>query len=91
MIAEYIGIIASIIATASFFPQAIRVWKTQSCHDFSWGWCTLFCVSNSLWLIYGILLDLRPIIAANALILGCMTYILYVKIRTSLRERHENN
>lgn len=78
------GTLAAIIATFSFFPQAYKAWKTQSVTDLSWGWVSMFCFSNSLWVVYGIVFTLWPIIIANLLILLCMAYIVFVKIRTEL-------
>lgn len=84
VIGEWCGIVAAIIATISFLPQAYQAWKTKSVNDLSWGWVSLFCLSNALWVIYGFIFNLLPIILANLTILSCMIYIIFVKIQTKL-------
>lgn len=83
-IGNWCGIIAAIIATLSFFPQVLRAWRTQSVHDLSWSWILMFCVSNALWVVYGLIFGLLPIIIANITILFCMSYVLYLKITTEM-------
>ncbi|NJO59893.1 MAG: hypothetical protein HC836_16920 [Richelia sp. RM2_1_2] len=84
VIGAWCGTIAAFIATLSFLPQAYQAWRTNSVRDLSWLWISMFCVSNALWVVYGLAFNLLPIITANTIILVCMLCIVYIKIKTEL-------
>jgi MtN3 and saliva related transmembrane protein len=67
---EYItilGLVAAVLTTTSLFPQLLKVWRTKSTKDISFGMFALFCTGIFLWFVYGILLRDLPIIIANLL------------------------
>ena len=80
-ILKYIVLIAAFLTTFSFFPQAIKVWKTKSTKDISLLMFALFTLGVFLWLIYGIILSDVPIILANSITLILALFILINKIK----------
>ncbi len=78
---EIIGIVAGTATTASFIPQAYRVYKTRKTADLSAGMFILLSTGLCLWIIYGIYLLSFPIILANGITLILALYILIMKIR----------
>lgn len=69
------------MTTAAFVPQAIKVYKTQKTEDLSLGLFSMLFVGIFLWLIYGLMIGSSPVIAANAITLLLVAYILKKKIR----------
>ncbi|MGD6807823.1 MAG: SemiSWEET family sugar transporter [Candidatus Bathyarchaeia archaeon] len=74
-----IGLIAAFLTTISLLPQVIRVWKTKSVKDISTGMFTLQCCSVCLWVVYGLLMQDVPIMAANMLVFAQASTILVFK------------
>ena len=77
----FIGYIAALLTTISFFPQALRVIKTKDTHNISLGTYFLFTVGLLFWTIYGIMLKELPIIAANVVTLIPAITILMMKLK----------
>jgi MtN3 and saliva related transmembrane protein len=80
-ISEIIGIIAGIATTGSFIPQAYKVYKTKMTHDLSKGMFLLLIGGIIMWIIYGLLHEAIPIIAANSITLVLAIYIFIMKIK----------
>jgi len=78
---EIIGLAAGIATTASFVPQAYRVYKTKKTGDLSAGMFMLLNCGLCLWIIYGIQSMSISIILANCVTLVLALYILVMKIR----------
>ena len=76
-----IGYIAAACTTASFIPQAIKVYKTKNTRDISLGMLALMTFGVFAWLVYGIMISAMPIIAANLITLLLSLYILIMKIK----------
>jgi len=81
MLSTYIGYMAATGTTISFLPQVIKTWKSKSAKDLSLGMFSIFCTGTLLWLIYGIMMNEFPIIAANAVTLVLSSTLLYFKFR----------
>ncbi|MEM8779095.1 MAG: SemiSWEET transporter, partial [Cyanobacteria bacterium P01_G01_bin.49] len=60
-----LGLIAGALTTISFFPQALKTWKTRSTKDISLEMFLLFCTGLILWVIYGIFVQNLPVIMTN--------------------------
>lgn len=78
---ELIGVLAAILTTASFVPQAYHVIRTGDTAAISLTMYVLFSGGIALWGLYGLLIASRPIIAANAVTLVLALTILGQKIR----------
>ncbi len=76
-----IGYFAAACTTISFVPQALKVHKTRSTTDISFGMFLLMTLGVLFWLFYGVLINSLPIIAANAVTLILSFYILLMKIK----------
>ncbi len=64
---ETLGLIAGTLTTASFVPQAWKIWTTRSAQDLSWAMVAVFTLGTFLWLIYGITVGSMSIMIANAI------------------------
>jgi MtN3 and saliva related transmembrane protein len=78
---ENIGFFAAFCTTVAFVPQLVRVLKLRSARDISLGTFLLFSIGVFLWLVYGIYIRSKPVIASNAATLGLSLSILYLKMR----------
>ncbi|WP_295616589.1 SemiSWEET transporter [Chamaesiphon sp. GL140_3_metabinner_50] len=78
---ELIGYLAATLTTAAFLPQVVQVWKSKSTKDLSLPTLLSFIAGVSMWLIYGLLLNSSPIIAANAVTLVLNLVILRFKLK----------
>lgn len=80
-VSSYIGYMAAFLTTVAYLPQVIRAWRTRSTHDVSLVMFVLLNVGIFLWLVYGVLIQDIPLIAANLVTLILAGSILYLKIR----------
>ncbi|MEK6923419.1 MAG: SemiSWEET transporter [Nanoarchaeota archaeon] len=78
---ELIGFTAATLTTIAFLPQVIKTWKDKSTKDISLITYSLFVAGVATWLIYGILLNAWPVIAANTATFILATLILALKIK----------
>ncbi|MGM9886618.1 MULTISPECIES: SemiSWEET transporter [unclassified Lactococcus] len=84
---DTIGIIAAVLTTSAFLPQAIRTIKTRETESLSLTMYLLMSVGNLLWLVYGILSDSIPVILANAITVCFVVIILIFKIIDMVNEK----
>ena len=61
----YVGLLAGILTTISFLPQAVKTWRTKSTKDISLAMFLSFCVGVILWVIYGFFTHNLPVFIAN--------------------------
>ena len=78
---QIIGLVAGGLTTTAFLPQVIKTWKSKSAKDLSLGMFLLFSLGVALWLVYGIMVQDIPVIAANLLTLMLASTILFFKFR----------
>jgi MtN3 and saliva related transmembrane protein len=76
-----LGFAAGTLTTVSFVPQVHKAWRTKRCDDLSLTMLLAFGSGVLLWLIYGLVLHAPPIIAANAVTLALILWLLYLKFR----------
>ena len=72
---------AAILTTVAFFPQVIKVYKTQNTQSISLSMYIVFSIGILLWLVYGFYLNSLPMIIANTITLVSSIYILYMKLK----------
>ncbi len=80
-----LGFAAATLTTISFVPQVHKAWRTKRCDDLSWTMLLTFAAGVFLWLIYGLMLQASPIIAANACTLALVLLIVAMKSRFAAR------
>lgn len=85
---QLLGSAAGMLTTVAFLPQVVKTWRSRSAGDISTITFALFAVGVALWLVYGLLLSLWPIVIANGVTLALASTILYFKLR--LREPPES-
>lgn len=78
---EYLGLVASLLTTFAFLPQAVKTWRTRSADDFSLPTLLMLVVGVALWTIYGVMRAAPSIWLGNGIILGSAGFILSVKLR----------
>lgn len=78
---EIVGLVAGLLTTLAFFPQVWRLFKLKSTYEISLSFTLLFACGVMLWLIYGILFRLLPVILWNAITLCFALTILYAKVK----------
>lgn len=71
--------VAAVVTTACFLPQALQVIRTRDTRSLSLTMYAMFVVGIMLWLAYGLLLNSMPIILANIFTLIQAVIILYYK------------
>ncbi len=79
--AESLGFVAGALVTCSLIPQLVRVFKLRSAHEISLLFTTLLLAGIIIWLAYGILLRLTPVILWNAASVVLVTLLLYAKLK----------
>ena len=78
---DALGLLAAILTTISFVPQAWHSFKTRDVSGISLGMYSVFTVGVALWLLYGWLLGAWPIVIANIVTLVLALAILAMKLR----------
>ena len=79
-IINLVGAAGGIVSSITFLPQVIKIWKTKSAKDLSMGTLLFLILNVSLWLIYGILTNLYPIIITNGIVLSMVFIMVYFKL-----------
>jgi MtN3 and saliva related transmembrane protein len=80
-VSDLIGFAAASLTTLSFVPQAWLTFKTKDVSGISLGMYSVFTLGVALWLVYGLLLQAWPVVAANAVTLALASGILGMKLR----------
>ncbi|MEH6754927.1 MAG: SemiSWEET transporter [Alphaproteobacteria bacterium] len=78
---DLIGGVAAVLTTIAFLPQVIKSWRSRSTRDVSLGMFLILNTGIVLWLIYGLILESRPLIYANTVTLILTGTILVLKLR----------
>ena len=81
-----IGYLAGLLATVTFIPQVIKTLRTKKADDISMAMLLLTLATNILYIIYGLLLKLYPVI----IMLGIMSCIIFLQILLTLKYGNVN-
>ena len=65
---EIVGHFGAFLSSITFIPQVYKAWQTKSVGDLSLNMMLIVITSTVVWLVYGIALNLWPVIVANAII-----------------------
>ena len=76
---EYLGLLASSLATLAFLPQVVKTWRTRSAHDFSLATLLMLETGTAFWIVYGLLRGAPAIWLGNGVTLTLAGFILVVK------------
>lgn len=77
---DLIGYLAAILTTSAFIPQAWMTWKRKRAEGVSLGMYLILISGVLLWLLYGIMLSVWPIILANIVTLILAVFILVMRL-----------
>ncbi len=80
-LADYLGLIAGAVITGSLIPQLVRVFRLKSAREISRLFTILLLVGAGIWLAYGLLLNLTPVIFWNAVTMVLVAILLYFKLK----------
>ncbi len=78
---EIIGLIAAVLTTTAYVPQAYKAWKTKSAGSVSLAMYLIMLVGITLWLVYGIHLNSLSMILANSATIILTLTIIYFKLK----------
>jgi MtN3 and saliva related transmembrane protein len=78
---DLVGYLAATLTTAAFLPQVFKVWRSKSTKDLALPTLLSFIAGVGMWLLYGLLVQSPPIIAANAVTLVLNLIILRFKLK----------
>ncbi len=84
-----IGMVAGVLGVVAWWPQLKRVWSEKRHDGISVKTFLVVCLSISLWLTYGILVESLPIIAANAVTLVVLLLLVFGVLRLRKKEQLE--
>ena len=82
---QNLGLVAGVLTTAAWLPQIARTRRSRSADDLSWPYLLVFSAGVSLWLLYGVLADDVPVLAANAVTIVLVGLLLGLKSLTAIR------
>lgn len=83
---DLLGLVAAVLTTGSFVPQALLTLRTRDVSGISLGMYSAFTAGVALWLGYGLMLRDWPIVLANAVTLVLAATILVTKIVVDRRK-----
>ena len=84
---QILGFMAGLFTTFSVIPQIIKIFKTKSARDISVIFSLMFVVGGLLWLSYGIVDRLVPIILWNTIGVTLNAIMLFAKLRFTNNEK----
>ncbi len=78
--ADIIGILAAVLTTCSFLPQAVKVVRTRETAAISLAMYSMFTAGVTLWLVFGLITRQWTIAVANGVTLVFAVTILVIKL-----------
>lgn len=88
---ENLGYVAALLTTGSFVPQVLHTLRSRDVSGISVGMYSIFTGGVALWLVYGVMLDAKPVIIANTITLMLAMWILGMKLVIEHRRRRSKN
>ncbi len=81
-VVKLLGYAAATCTTVAFVPQVLHIWRTRQTRDVSLGLFAVMTAGVLMWLIYGLVIHDRPLVAANGTTFVLSLTILVMKLRT---------
>ena len=78
---DMLGMVAGTLTTIAFVPQVLRIVRTRSAGDISWGMFSVFAFGTALWCVWGFAQNALPVILANCITLVLAVLIMVLKWR----------
>jgi MtN3 and saliva related transmembrane protein len=83
---EFVGMIAGVMTTGAFFPQAVKTIRTRQTTGLSLVMYLMLVSGVTMWLAYGVLIGSLPLILSNAVVLVPQAVILMLLLVQRWRE-----
>ena len=83
---EMVGHTGALLSSITFVPQVYKTWRSKSVGDLSMTMMLIVFTSTIVWLVYGIALDLWPVILANGVI--CFLSALLILFKLTYRRQY---
>jgi len=81
MIEDVIGYLGGFFIMISFIPQVVKSYRTKSVKDLSFWMIIATLVGTIFWIVYGFLINGKPIIVMNVIFGLIVLYQLFLKMR----------
>jgi MtN3 and saliva related transmembrane protein len=81
MNATNLGLVAGALTSIASIPQVVKTLRTRHARDISIWQPLLLCFGVALWLVYGIMLNDKPLILSNIIPLVCNAWLVVLKMR----------
>ncbi|MBY9066441.1 SemiSWEET transporter [Hyphomonas sp. WL0036] len=88
---ETIGLLAALLTTLSFVPQAVHIFRTGQTEGISLVMYSMFTLGVAIWLAYGLLIGSLPVILSNIVTLALSLVIVTLKARAVFQSRSKTN
>jgi MtN3 and saliva related transmembrane protein len=85
--AEYIGLAAGALTTAAYLPQVYKTWRTKAVEDISLVMYGSMTLGVFLWFVYGVCIRAVAVMAANAVSLALVAWMLRMKVVYGRRQK----
>ena len=77
---EIIGFLAAMLGTISLVPQVIKIWRIKCTKSISLIMYIIICADSILWITYGTVYHLIPLMTQALLTFLCSFLILIMKL-----------
>jgi len=74
------GHTGALLSSITFIPQAYKAWVSKSVGDVSFSMLIIVFCSTIVWIVYGVSLDLLPVILCNCAIMVVSMTLIYFKL-----------
>ena len=78
---ELLGLVAGVLTTFAFLPQAVKTWRMGEADDFSLPTLLMLVTGVGMWTIYGLLRGAPSVWLGNGVTMVLAAFILSVKLR----------
>ncbi|HEY3430468.1 MAG TPA: SemiSWEET family transporter [Cyclobacteriaceae bacterium] len=76
---EVAGHTGAFLSSITFIPQVYKAWQSKSVGDLSLTMIVIVFTSTLVWLVYGVSLNLLPVILCNSIMAVLTLILLYFK------------
>jgi MtN3 and saliva related transmembrane protein len=76
---EIVGHTGAFLSSITFIPQVYKAWQSKSVGDLSLAMMLIVFSSTLVWLVYGVKLNLWPVIICNGIIAVLSLLLIYFK------------
>ena len=76
---EVVGHSGAFLSSVTLVPQVYKAWQSRSVGDLSLSMMFIVVSSTIVWLIYGINLNLLPVIICNGILCAMSLTLIYFK------------